>query len=723
MATLQNNGPISFADIANEFRPGYRGPIDITDYYRDGQFVPGSGAITGVAERQQIRATGTVSNTPNPGADRNQQYQITIGSGFDTSPEEISEAGVVNLPLTFVEGGTPLGNSGVTLGSIPVGVSGSGNDTMGSFDISENSPVASDRAVTIEVSTQTFPSTEVETITESGTWTPRFPGRPFTMYAVGGGGGGGAAIGGIFVDILNLAAVAATGGGAGGVVSRHFPSGLSSAEIEIGTGGTSGGEVTVPGSLDSARDGDDTVVTIGPNDKINASGASRGYGAASQISGDTVLGAWDFLLSSGGDVNISPVGTADLITGPIEASRVGNGASINFPFTIQGVTVDGSGGAGGFRRHGGDGNFPGAGGGGSINTRPGGSALGGNGANGVVYVVYSNTETIVQMRNVSSNWSGRLTLRTSAGSTTLADDPISLTAGQEWTLTSDTLYSLFVANTNSYPVSVNGVAVTANFGLGDLDTHAPAGDYSWSVTGMRTVTNLPTFNLNLDSGGAGVFTSTVSGTFSSSIGATAAASEVRAAIVAEYPSLSVSAVTTDSSSNAVFTIDTGQTTNLNATLACTMGDAIGVECAINPMFIVGNTMQVASTYTVRDYQNREFTSFSHNPSSTAPNNLAYVLGVIRTSITDMTETPVNFNATVSGSSLILSATTNATVPGLWSISSNHGDGTGNIQFGTAARTTQGRNAEPNLNSTIPTTGAIDTDNFYGTRRLTPEERS
>ena len=102
MATLQNNGPISFADIANEFRPGYRGPIDITDYYRDGQFVPGSGAITGVAERQQIRATGTVSNTPNPGADRNQQYQIIVGSGFDTIPEEISEAGVVNLSLIHI---------------------------------------------------------------------------------------------------------------------------------------------------------------------------------------------------------------------------------------------------------------------------------------------------------------------------------------------------------------------------------------------------------------------------------------------------------------------------------------------------------------------------------------------------------------------------------------------------------------------------------------------
>ena len=134
-------------------------------------------------------------------------------------------------------------------------------------------------------------------------------------------------------------------------------------------------------------------------------------------------------------------------------------------------------------------------------------------------------------------------------------------------------------------------------------------------------------------------------------------------------------------------------------------------------------MQLASTYTVRDYQSREFTSFSHNPSASAPNNLAHVLGMIRTTVNSMTETPVNFNATLSGSSLIFTATTSAAVPGLWSITANHNGGTGNIQFGEATRTTPGVDPEPNLNSTIPTTGAIDTDNFYGTRRLTPEERS
>ena len=89
----------------------------------------------------------------------------------------------------------------------------------------------------------------------------------------------------------------------------------------------------------------------------------------------------------------------------------------------------------------------------------------------------------------------------------------------------------------------------------------------------------------------------------------------------------------------------------------------------------------------------------------------------------MTETPVNFNANVSGNSIIITAVSNAEIVGLWSVSSNHFDGTGNIAFGTAAEVREGLDAQTNLNSTIPTTGAIATDNFYGTRRLTDRERS
>ena len=728
MATLQTSGPISFGQIAEEFRPGYTGPVALTAFYRDGMFVPGGNDVPGQAEQQQITAMGITSNTPNQDADRNQQYLVSLGRDFSTVNQEMSEAGTVNLPLTFVEGGNPLGVSGVTLGNLPVAVSGSGNDTNGSFDLAENSPVVGDRAVTIEVSTQAFGSTEVETITQSGTWTPRFPGRAFTIYVVGAGGGGAAAVGeplrvlsnGSVISGFNYAA--ATGGGSGGVVSRHFPGGLTSAEIRTGAGGA-GGRANGIGDVSIGSAGTSTRVSWGTNQRIIAIGGNGGNGVSVGVPGSAAFGA-NTRNSSGGDVNLPSTGTGDVIARSILGDNVNNGGSIDFPFTVPGVNVSGTGGQSNPSGNASNGNSPGGGGGAGkiITDNLGDTVSGGNGSDGIVYVVYEGGGTIVQMRNVSSNWSGRLTLSTPSGSTSLADSPVSIEEGQEWTLSSDTLYSLFVANTNSYPITINGVSVSGNFGLGNLETHQPPGNYDWTVTGTSTVTGLPTFSLNLDADNTGTFTNPVTGTFTANITAAGAIAEIRNAVIAEYPALTVGAVQTGNQA-LTFTIDTGQTGNLNATLLCVENEARGVDCSINSMFITGNEMEQASIYSVRDYLNRETLVFTHVPTQALPNRLDSVLREISTSITNMTETPVNFNANVSGNSIIITAVSNAEIVGLWSVSSNHFDGTGNIAFGTAAEVREGLDAQTNLNSTIPTTGAIATDNFYGTRRLTDRERS
>ena len=88
---LPNTGPISLDDIVEEFRPGYSGISNIEQYYRGGSFVPST--ITGREETQQIDGSGSVSNTPNPGADRSQQYLLEINPEFTTSPTNVSTSG------------------------------------------------------------------------------------------------------------------------------------------------------------------------------------------------------------------------------------------------------------------------------------------------------------------------------------------------------------------------------------------------------------------------------------------------------------------------------------------------------------------------------------------------------------------------------------------------------------------------------------------------------
>ena len=128
---LPNTGPISLDDIVEEFRPGYSGTSNIEEYYRGGTYVPSE--ITGRTEVQQINSSGSVSNTPNPGADRNQQYQLRINPGFSTSPLDVSQSGSQTIPFGF----TSLTNE-VIARSIAVTLAGSGGTDAGVFNLEDD---------------------------------------------------------------------------------------------------------------------------------------------------------------------------------------------------------------------------------------------------------------------------------------------------------------------------------------------------------------------------------------------------------------------------------------------------------------------------------------------------------------------------------------------------------------------------------------------------------
>ena len=165
---LPTSGPISLNDIVEEFRPGYSGTSNIEEYYRGGTYVPDE--IAGRSEVQQINGSGSVSNTPNPGADRNQQYQLRINPEFTTNPTTVTQSGSQTIPFGF----TSLTNE-VIARSIGVTLSGSGSTASGVFNLedSDRSGVTAAQVTVAAVSTAGTP--QVDFITSSnGSWTPRF---------------------------------------------------------------------------------------------------------------------------------------------------------------------------------------------------------------------------------------------------------------------------------------------------------------------------------------------------------------------------------------------------------------------------------------------------------------------------------------------------------------------------------------------------------------------
>ena len=753
---LPNTGPISLDDIVEEFRPGYSGTSNIEEYYRGGTYVPSE--ITGRTEVQQINSSGSVSNTPNPGADRNQQYQLRINPGFSTSPLDVSQSGSQTIPFGF----TSLTNE-VIARSIAVTLAGSGGTDAGVFNL-EDDDRSGVTAAQVTVSAVTTAGTpQVDFITASNaSWTPRFSDRGYTAYAVGGGGSGGAH------STDRDREKVSSGGAAGGTAVRRYPAGTTAA-ITIGTGGTA---VSASGDqgVSSGFSGGNTVFNPSSGTTITGGGGERGYGGRQNSAGTTVIGdgstattpftGWGFASASrggtgtGGEENYEGGGAPGFNIGG-DGSAASGGGSPNFGLGgggdgsvisaggfAQGATTpaptlpaafptDSSrtwqGGAGQQHSSGGPvtgrtGGLYGAGGG--SGTTEGPLATSGAGAQGVVVIVYDDPVATASITSVHADWSGQVQLSTSGGaSTSTLNQAINLFSDESWTLSANTLYNIQGTNTDdSLDISLNGVLLNSA-GIGTIVArYLMAGAYAWTTSYTRTLTTFPTFSVNLDTGGTGVFANAVTGTFSANQDASQAANQVRSAILAEYPALTIGAVSGGTDSDAIFTIDTGQTGNLNATFACTAGDALNVMCNINSTFVVGNTNIPGSSYTVFDYEGREVHNFTHNPGPSVPNNIGFVLDSIETAVDANTETPVNFNAARSGNNLVFTATSEAAVSGLWSIIADHSaTGTGNIAFGTATRTTVGRAPNANFNNTIPTDGTITFEDFYGTRRLTAAE--
>ena len=735
--TLQTSGPISLEDIVAEFRPGYSGVSSIDEYYRNGAYVPSN--ISGITDVQTLFGSGNVSNTPNQGADRNQVYELSMGPDFSTSPLNVSESGSVNLP------GSATLYSGVQLATFEISVSGSGSTATGAYQLTDSfGNVAA--TITVAAASQT---PEVDYITSNdSSWTPRFTDRSFTVYAIGGGGSGGAA------NTDSGREKVSSGGGAGGTAVRTYPAGTVGS-ISIGAGGT--GATAVYNSAGTVgKVGGDT--TFNPNSGTTIVGGGGGRGGASGNDG----GSWGYSLGatggsgSGGTSNYTGGGTQSWNLGSDHSAATGGG-SVNFGLggDLEGVPVQGSGGPH-FSASGGAPTLPtgitttstrtfrggpgvqhssgsagsaiagalyGAGGGSA--SSEGGTATSAAGAQGVVIIVYANPVSTATLTNISSEWVGRFTLSAPTATATEPLGSVSLFSGQSWSFSVNPLYRVDVSNTSGRTVVVNGDTIT-NFNSVSIDNYQSDGAYSWALTTTIPVDTLPTFSINLDTAGMGVFTNVVSGTFSANLNSTQALGEVRAAILAAYPTLTD---TIGSVSNNTLLVDTEQTGNLNASFTCVANDGRDVMCSIDSAFVSGNVMIPGSSYGLFDYASREITSFTHNPGSGVPNNIAYVLGQFETAVDSNTETPVDYTAQVSNNNLVLTSTTQATVNGTWSVVVDHGNGTGNIAFGTsgtntsgtAARTTVGRTAGT-LNSTIPTSGAISFEDFYGTRRLTAEEQ-
>ena len=734
---LQTSGPISLEDVVAEFRPGYSGVSSLAEYYRNGAHVPSS--ISGITDVQTIFGSGTVSNTPNQGADRNQVYELSMGADFSSAPLDVSESGSVNLP------GSATLYPDVQLATFEISVSGSGSTAAGAYQLTDSfGSVAA--TVTVTAVSQT---PEVDYIASSdSSWTPRFTNRGFTVYAIGAGGSGGAANTDAGREKVS------SGGGAGGTAVRAYPAGTT-ANISIGTGGT--GVTAVYNSAGTVgKVGGST--TFNPNSGTTIVGGGGGRGGASGNDG----GSWGYSLGatggsgSGGTSNYTGGGTQSWNLGSDHSGATGGG-SVNFGLggSLEGDPVQGSGGphfsdpggaptlptgitttstrtfrggAGVQHSSGSAGSaLPGAlyGAGGGSASSEGGTATSAAGANGVVIIVYDNPDATATLTNISSEWVGRFTLSSPSTSATEPLGSVPLFSGENWSFSVEPLYRVDVSNLSGNTVVVNGDTIT-NFNSVSIDNYQPDGAYSWTLTTTVPVDTLPTFSINLDTGGMGVFTNVVSGTFSANLNSTQALGEVRAAILAAYPSLTD---TIGDVTNNTLLVDTEQTGNLNASFTCVANDGRDVMCSIDSAFVSGNIMVPGSSYGLFDYANREITSFTHNPGAGVPNNLAYVLGQFETAVDGNIETPVDFTAQVSNNNLVLTATTQATVGAAWRVVVDHGNGTGNIQFGSssgntsgnAARTTVGRTAGT-LNSSVPTSGAITLEDFYGTRRLTAGEQ-
>ena len=77
------------------------------------------------------------------------------------------------------------------------------------------------------------------------------------------------------------------------------------------------------------------------------------------------------------------------------------------------------------------------------------------------------------------------------------------------------------------------------------------------------------------------------------------------------------------------------------------------------------------------------TTVSSSVPTTLDTDREFVIARLVDAIGDNIETPIDFVAVRSGSSIILNAQTTGAVSGMWTITVSHGGGDGNLAFGTA----------------------------------------
>ena len=291
-------------------------------------------------------------------------------------------------------------------------------------------------------------------------------------------------------------------------------------------------------------------------------------------------------------------------------------------------------------------------------------------------------------------------------------------------------------NTNDYPVTVNGTSVAANTPFASRVLFADSlstPSVTARVQANVDVTSAPTFSLDLDTDDTVFTAAPITGTFPvNSLGMNALGT-VRDAVISalgNFPGIEeadVSAIT-QSGGFFSFTINTNQNTDLNGQFTCTANQGRNVTCRFNSEFQSGNLMVPSTSITVRDPEGTQVTSFSASSNQT----LSSIVTQINNAINAFDESPpTNYSSVISadGENIIMTSGTNATVAGSWTATVDHGIGAGDIAFGAtdgdtsgnAARTQPGIATNSNLNSSIPTTGTISLEDFYGTRALTEAE--
>ena len=120
-----------------------------------------------------------------------------------------------------------------------------------------------------------------------------------------------------------------------------------------------------------------------------------------------------------------------------------------------------------------------------------------------------------------------------------------------------------------------------------------------------------------------------------------------------------------------------------------------------------------STYTVVDHNGTTIGTVNGSVTDASLSDASTVNTAIEGLIDSTTELNTNFNASVSGNDIVITADTAGEVTGTWSITANHSSGTGTLAYGNAVIAPNGANAGTTGNDTWSVTinGTEYTDTF------------